>query len=293
MATIQKFLVFDVSSDANFDSIGKGIYDAIVTTMGWTEKADASRTDWTTNPARPAAGSYLWNVFGPSDALQTGATVYYLKVEVGLDATSKLSIRLSLGTATDGTGTLTGTILGPFLLPGTAVANQGATTFECNFSGSSGRLGIMLWRNGTANCQTAFFVERTLATDGTASSDGVNFVYCTNNAIQRVQTLVFGVGASNLLTRSPALLAPTSASYSDSFNAKVPWSPIFPSYGAFGNPMTVCGTIGSADVAEGGQISTTLYGASRIYLASGAGPSFSVFGPTSTASGSKLLMRYD
>lgn len=306
MATIQKFLVYDVSSDAYFDSIGLAIYNSIVTTFGWVEKTDAGRTDWTTNPARPGAGSYLWNVFGPNDALQTGATVYYVKLEIGLDGSSRLSIRMQIGTSTNGAGTLTGTLSTLLYLPGTGgstINNQGATTYECNFSGDTGRWGMMLWRYGPNYIPHSLFIERTLDTAGAPSSDGVSYVATSGSdpgsCYTRQQTLVFGVGPGNL-SGSPVCLGVTHSSgnfvvYSDVFNNSVPISPVFPSYGKFGNPMTVVGSLRSSDCPEGAILQTTLYGQTRYYMCSGGGR-FNVFGPVQSGtvdSGCKLAMRWD
>ena len=158
---------------------------------------------------------------------------------------------------------------------------------------------MMLWRNG-GGCNCFIGIERTLATDGTPNSDGVTMVvvkFHNINFQQRSeqQTIVFGVGAANFIG-SPVVLArgyvgnTTTVATTDSFNNNVPISPVFPSYGKFGNPMTVVGSLRSVDVAEGGLLQTTLYGATRTYLCSSAN-NFLAFGPQ--ASGQALAMRYD
>lgn len=237
----------------------------------------------------------MWNILGPNDALQTGSTIYYLKVEVGLDGSSRPSIRLSIGTGTNGSGTLTGYTLGTFLIPQTGIANQGATTFECNFSGDTGRAGVMLWRNGTGNCPSAFFVERTLATDGTPCTDGVNFAYVTYSAYVRSQTLMFIAGPGNLHSNVAGLGSMIAGATTDTFNNKVPATPVFPIAGVPLNPMTVCGFCPKDDLAEGALVSPiTLYGATRTYLGSSNGHlgAFN-YNPNATYLLSKLLMRWD
>jgi hypothetical protein len=68
--------------------------------------------------------------------------------------------------------------------------------------------------------------------------------------------------------------------------AEVPLSPIYPSYGKFGNPCTVVGCCANLDVGEGALVQTTIYGASRTYIASH---------PNSYAAinNRKVLIRYD
>lgn len=276
MSVVQANLPYDVSSDGNFDAIGLAIYNAIVTTMGWSEKADTGRTDWTTNPARPAAGSYLWNVFSPNDDLQTGDTAFYMKLEIGLNGSSQLSIRLQLGTDTNGSGTLSGYMTSLLTLPINGIANQGATLYECNFSGDPGRLGIVLFRTLTAvNAGIAIFVERTRDATGAYSSDGV-IVLCATNATNggdriRNQVLVFTVGATPM-NYGPTHMAGWMSAYnaaatSDTFANSVLVSPVFPRYGKIGNPMTAVAACLYGDVAEGVLMNHQLYGETRTFMA--------------------------
>jgi hypothetical protein len=298
MATVTKFLPFDVSSDANFDAIGAGVYDAIVNTMGWVEKLDTGRTDWSSNPARPSAGTYAWNIYGPNDALQTGSSVYYVKIEIGLTSSSQPQFRFSLGAGTDGNGTLTGFILGPYAINDSTnghPGNLGANGWECRFSGDTGRLGFIMFRNSGTSTPMSVFVERTLNTDGTPNGDGVTMVTCGRFGIspQSTQrTLKFGEGlganhaAGNTGNLAIVYIMPNPAEA----GGKLPISPVFPDYGKLLNPMTVCAAMRSSDCPEGAMLQTTLYAATRTYFASGAGP-VAAFGTSN--SGWRCLMRYD
>jgi hypothetical protein len=281
MATVQKFLPQDNSSQANFDAWVEGIHDAIVNTMGWVQTADTGQAG--TNPSVPS-NAYVYRIYRMDDALQSTYPVF-LKLEFGYSSTS-VRIRAQLGVATDGAGNFVGYTTGLLTLP--SYSNQGAAGVECNFSGSPGRLGIMMWRSGTSANGLFFGIERTLATDGTPNSDGVNIVasFYQNTAFQ--QTLVFGVGPGNTWTRPITL----SMGAADAFNNNVPVSPVFPDYGKYGNPMTIVANMNGADVADGALIQTTLYGATRIYLASKTNGWSGNFGTLST-NVYALLMRYD
>jgi hypothetical protein len=299
MATVTKFLPFDVSSDANFDAIGAGMYDAIVNTMGWVEKLDTGRADWASNPARPSAGNYLWNIYGPNDALQTGSSVYYVKIEIGLTSSSQPQFRFSLGTGTNGSGTLTGYIIGPYAINDSTIGhsgNLGANGWECRFSGNTGRLGFIMFRNSGANTPMSVFVERTLNTDGTPNGNGVTLVACgrfgsSPASVQR--TLMFGLGlgvehngGGNNGSLAIIYIQPNPAEA----GGKLPISPVFPDYGKFLNPMTVCASMRTSDCPEGAILQTTLYGATRTYFASGAGQ-LNAFGAAGLSW--RCLMRYD
>lgn len=70
-------------------------------------------------------------------------------------------------------------------------------------------------------------------------------------------------------------------------NGNIALSPVFPSYGQFGNPMTAAGSARAADVVDGSTYLSSLYGNPVTYMASKSTPNF---GPNNA---SALLMRYE
>ena len=79
--TSQQFLVCDNGSNANFRAWGSAI-SAALAAMGWTQTADTGQVNWSTVTV-PAAGAYVYEIWQPADAFQTGPTQYFLKLEYG------------------------------------------------------------------------------------------------------------------------------------------------------------------------------------------------------------------
>jgi len=285
----QQFLINDCSTDANFRSWGSAI-SAAISSMGWVSNGDTGQVNWTTVTS-PAAGSFVYECWKPGDA----GTTFVLKVEYGSGsgATKGPRMRFSLGTTSNGAGTLTGllsTVMDPSLA---AAAGNGAVTYDCYFSGDTNRLGIMVWRSlGGNGAPFGCFVERTHNTDGTDSNDGVTLAVFSNanspaGSVYQ-QTIVFGVAAGNVPTNKSYVMIWNGTNSSGAFNNDIPITPGFPDYGRYGNPMTVIGWVHAQDVAEGCEFTTTLYGATRTYLATAQ---FNTSFPTNGQL--KLCMRYD
>jgi len=293
--TSQQFLISDCASSANFRLWASAI-SAAMASMGWTQSSDTGQvtdpTGWSTTNV-PAAGSWVYQIWKPGDAL----TAFYLKIEYGTGSGSPngVRMRMSLSTATNGSGTLTGlvsTVFEPSSATGTT-GNGNVLTYDSYFSGDVSRMGMILWRSVGSNGQPfGFFVERTKNTDGTDSSDGVTIAVLanSNSSVSSVyqQTLVFGVAAGNVPTNKSYVLIWNGTNSSGAFNNDIPITPGFPDYGRYGNPMTVLGWVHSQDVAEACFFTTTLYGATRTYLATGQ---FNTSFPTNGQL--KLCMRYD
>jgi hypothetical protein len=251
--------------------------------MGWVQTSDTGQVNWGSSPAVPSS-TYVYEIWKPADALQTGSTQYFLKVEYGFSSSSP-RIRFSVGTGTNGSGTLTGFIIGPYT--STAYANQGSNPFECYFSGDIGRMGMLLWRNG-ASSPVCFAVERTHNADGTDSSDGVVFLLqsCSdapqNNTAFR--TLVFGQGLGaaygGVVVGGFWSAVPNQITFNNA-----PLCVALPEYGKLGNPMKGITYIGNAVIGENGEFQTTLYGATRTYIASNQ--------PANTPASARTCLRFD
>lgn len=276
MATSQLYLIEDNTTDANFRSWGSAVSAAILA-MGWAATSDTGQVNWTTVTS-PASGVFVYEIWKPTDALQTGASQFFLKVEYGSSSagTKGARFRMSIGTATNGSGTLTGFVSTVFE-PGISNAGgQGtALVFETDISGDTDRLGIILWRT-LGGHNPMFAIERTKNTDGTNNAEGVTIV-ATQNTSGVVnggqQTIMFGVGVAPLPASRSYMAMSLGQNASGGFNNNIPICPIFPYYGKFGNPMTAIAMAQAADIAAGALVTTTLYGASRTYLSHATGPS--------------------
>ena len=284
----QQFLLADNSSTANFKNWAQAISTAF-SSAGWTQTSDTGQVNWSTVTV-PASASFVYEIWQPADALQTGSTKFYLKVRYGTGSGSPAGprIQIQVGLGTDGAGTLTGFTSTNFEFTNTAGAGKGSVlTYDCYFSGDTDRFSFMLWRSLASLFTCGFSIERTRDTAGADSSDGVTIVSFAPSNTPGQQTLVFGVGVGE---QTPTAFYVSLTSYnsgSGAFNNNVPISPCFPVYGKYGNPLTTIGFVRTADVAEGCIFTTTLYGSTRTYIATNSGIALS--GPTF----SRYCMRYD
>lgn len=292
MAASQQFLLFDNSTLANFKNWAQAISN-FFTTAGWSVTSDTGQVNWSSISSVPASGAFVYEVWKPGDAL----TAFYVKIQYGTSSGSPAGARWrwQVGTGTDGSGNLTGTVLpssSTFFEIGTgAGVGQGSTTFECNFSGASDRMSFMMWRNGTGtsvNPAQIMSVERTKDTSGANTSEGVTAVSCGPTSspigVQAQQTIAFGVGAGPVTANRIYIALGNGQNASSAFATNIPVSPVFPEYGKYGNPLTTIGFVHSQDVAAGGVFSTTLYGSTVTYIASTV---------TATPANMNVVMRFD
>lgn len=252
-----------------------------------------------TTPVVPPSGGggYVYEIWKPTDSLQTGASQFFLKMEYGSSfSVNQPSVQASISTATSGAGVLTGFAIAPNAIPSGGTNGQGdVQTFECDFSGDTNRLGMILWRDNyiTTGQNGAIVIERLKNSDGTDSTEGVTLGVFTGSSAaylsSTVRTIVFGVGLSVLSTSGTFIVPAQSGSTSQELNNAIPISPLFPNYGKYGNPHTVLAIASPIDVVEGMKLTTTLYGATRTYIASKRG---TMGGMASNGSWATLL-RFD
>lgn len=285
MATIQSQLVCDSSTLTNFKQWAQAISTAF-STFGWLQSSDTGQVNWSSLAAVPGSGAYVYDIWQPND----GLTNFFLKVEYGNVTANAPNVRVSVGTSTNGAGTLTGNIVGPLSVSGNGSPSGSTTaTYECNFSGAAGRFAAMLWRNGPLStaCQQLFAVERSLNTGGSYTGSYVTLWALGYSNNPRQQTLHLTAGptiASNWITRG-------YASASLAFNGSIAVDLAAPAVGYFDVPCTVIGSAYGADMVEGVPFSVTLFGNQRTYMPSKLG-NFAAAGPAGNTSFC-ACMRYD
>lgn len=175
MAAAMMDLVLSNTGDANFRTWGKAVSDRLAA-FGWVKTADTGQIDWATvttpSAYNTARGYEVWRM---ADALQAQAPVF-MKLEYGSGSggsPAALGIWITLGTATNGAGTLTGQV-------GTRVqfsfSNEPSSTvaYRCVFSGDPGRFGMCLGVNTeNANVYLWVVVERSKDAAGADTAEGV------------------------------------------------------------------------------------------------------------------------
>jgi hypothetical protein len=268
----QSFLVCDNTSLANFKAWAQAI-SSWFTTAGWTQTADTGQVNWSTISSVPAAGTFVYEMWQPSDALQTGSTAYYVKIQYGTGTASPAGPRcnIQIGLGTNGSGTLTGfTTLQTDLSSGaTGYTGQGSLPWECDFAGASDYIAVRMWFNVNSSPGNFFFtIERTKNPNGTDSGDGVNLIVgnITTVAFPQYQnTLTFNRGVTNL-PGARAYLTTSINSNPDNFGNNVPVLPVLPDYGVIGNPLVSVCLVPSNNIQVGVMFTTVLYGTTMTFV---------------------------
>lgn len=311
MATQQSFLVGDNSTLANFKSWGSTL-SAWMATAGWLQSADTGQVNWSTVATVPSSSAFVYEIWEPNDSL----TNFYLKIEYGTSSNSSTtpSLRISIGTGTNGAGTLTGFVTTPIIMNQQATTPSATTTYECDFSGAAGRIGAMMWRNAPSGhyVNQMFAVERSLNSSGAYTGTYVTLYFggpinsASGNSAANFsqQTVYFGVGVAPFPAGGSGLqvrgvnnnASGVSSSVSTSFNGAIPLDMATPCVGFYDYAGTAVGSVWGADVSEGVTFTATLYGTSHTFMPSKAG-AFGTAGPSNwsgySSSAYAVCMRYD
>lgn len=304
MATSNQALVRDSSTLTNYKQWAKAISD-FFTTCGWSKSSDTGQVNWSTISTVPSNSiTRDYEIWQPGDGLQT----LYLKVQYGTDsgsANTAPQLAFSVGTSTNGAGTLTGFVTSTQIIPNqNVVVTNTVIQYQCYFSGDSGRMALMLWvddpQSSSGYTAPVFFaIQRSLNSSGTpygTSTTGyVTLLTVGENSSNNQQSLVFNVGLSNVVGSNTLICLKRYGQTSDLFAGGIPISPVFPDVGYFDNPMDIVAVGCSNDFTERAQYNIPSgqmpYGVSHNYIASKAGR-FTTVGQQGQ-NNSALLMRYD
>lgn len=200
MATDIRSLPAYLSTDALFRSWGGGV-SAQFAACGLTQASDTGQINWTTVtlPSTSSYGGYeIWDFES-----------YKLKIEYGIaSAANRPALRVQLGTATNGAGTLTGQYTGAnavVLNPAASKSGTGDTlpSYCCVVDG-----GLYLWNHLDANTATfcnGLAVECSLDATGAVTSDGAVIVARYGNSASLIHVLA-STGSTPTSANSPAFM---------------------------------------------------------------------------------------
>lgn len=273
-----------VTTDAAFRTWGLA-YASKLASMGLVQTADTGQINWVTVlaavGANTAQGYEIWRF---DDALQATVPIF-LKIEYGSgSAAANGSLWFTVGSGTNGAGTLTGVLTTRVQVTCTAVA--GVVTHY--WSGDTNRLGIAVLGSSAANSM-GLWIERTVDTAGVVTAEGVLIIYRSLSAWGQVAwnqvTGSYGVVEASLGAMGAAL-APFGM-----YGTQLAIYPIFHNKGVFLpyglNALVYENTL----IGVSSTISFTIYAASHTYMTLGAtGFGAAGRGGFSTAT---LMMRYE
>jgi len=168
------------ADDATFRVWGKFLSDSMQS-AGWTKTADTGQVDWS-SVARPSTINTVAGYEIRKSPTKTGFTDFYLKIEYGAGGNvAYTSIWFTIGTASNGSGTLTGTVSTRYQRAASTVTGA----CEDLVSGGEDWLAL-IWSASTAAPSTApgmIVFDRFTDADGNYLTDGITAASYTNNAV--------------------------------------------------------------------------------------------------------------
>jgi hypothetical protein len=200
MATDQRTLPATFNTDADFRSWGSGL-SAQFAAIGLVKTADTGQIDWST-VLKPSGGSTQrgYEVWRFNDALQATKPVF-IRIDFGAGLFANIpGILVTVGTGTNGAGTLTGQ-----LSPAKALSASGIVATAPSYcSGSSSRLNLVT-NYSTVASTMLLCVERTKTGAGVDTGDAIVRLRNTNNDGLGYQMIPFVGLVTSDATLNPAL----------------------------------------------------------------------------------------
>lgn len=285
MAVSNPTLRTTFTTDAEFREWAQAVHDALVA-VGMTQTADTGQINLATVAKPTGTGTYMgYEVFRFSDALQATKPVY-IRVEYGSaqGSATRPGVAVTVGTGTNGAGTITGQAGSRMVLYPSADPSAGAG----RFSGANNRLSFCLYPDGSGTANVIFFsVERTKDDTGADNGDGI-FTVAVGASSPQTQTIPYS-GTIQGVQGSVTTPVPSGETTAVNGSDVVVW-PCFPTPRLNRNPVQNVLTYLTADISGGTTISVDPdgAGAKSYYCAGALGTA-----PTSWNNNARLAFRYE
>lgn len=274
-------LYADNSSDANFRAWVAEIVN-ILTAGGFTQTADTGQTDFTTASKPTSLNQVVGYQVWESVAI-TGLNKYLIKIEFGAGGGSvnRPSIWITVGWASNGSGTLTGNISVRQQIQ--SATNSSVTQYDSNLWSNGDAVCVALFVGHTGTSYIIFNVER--VRDKTGAKQDKLFIWANagaggaNYCVPRTGTVPTGTTTTTVGQRN---VPPTQAQLDSNYGI----STIAPCGGSF---LIEAGNIFGADTTNftGAQSvhEVEVFGETRNYILSNLSSAW--------ATGYRILTRYD
>lgn len=291
MAATNPYVYCDISTLTNFKAWAQTISTFIGTTAGWAQSTDTGQVNWSTIASVPGTNSYVYEIWQPND----GGTNFYLRLEYG-NNNGQPGFRSSIGTSTNGAGTLTGYTMGPFISDGSYPGYTSNILMPCWLSGAPGRLCLYMWDTNALGFVMS--VERSINNSGVYTNSHVTLIQTEVGTCPNMQSILFGVGTCPAAVVAgtgglPAkIFAPTNNG--GIFHINPIWLNQWgfdlcaPYVGYWDNQLT---NVGVSPNWVYGTYQTTVYGATRTYYISNSQGSGLTNAQLNT--GNYLVVRHD
>ena len=265
------------TSDAIFRTTGAALKAALAA-VGLVQTSDTGQINWTTVTAPVSSNAYIgYEIWRLNDALQSTYPVFF-KIEwaCGSSGTTYLTIGLTVGTGSNGSGTLINP--GPKL---TTSYNSNASSAQHYLCGDTDRF-ILYLAAGASAYGGVFFVERFKDVYGNNNTVGVCYgiwagsttytstsLVGTYTACFGIQAYEFGLGSQPIaVTQSLTLIGAANTTVtSTQFGNNVVLLPVTPLGSQIHNPLTQVWVFCGSDISNLSNPSIVQYGTARSMLA--------------------------
>lgn len=277
-------------TDAQFRLWASFIRDVFELAGGWTNTTDTGQINLVTVLA-PVAGSTSqgYKIYKMADALQATYPVF-VKIEFGSGtAAANPGFWITIGTGSDGAGTITGIFVVRFqhTIAGTAAG----APLKCYGSAGTARITLGLWLDAGINNPTWFSLERSVDSSGADNGEGIvlNYGRASNNCTSRFVPFIGGAPAFE-----NGMHAVLTSQNPSSFGVNVGVSLIIPMAGVAKQPPLNLLMFRTGDFIDYSIITVTVYGVSHSYIALAGINNMrnNGFGGL-TDTNSKIAMRYE
>lgn len=296
MATLSGAYCCDNSTLANFKAWAMAI-SAAFTSFGWTQSSDTGQVTWSSVSAVPSS-TYVYEIWEMADTLQSTMPVF-VKIQYGYSSTAP-RIGITVGTGSNGTGTITGVVCSSVPWLSNYDTNYSASVpLMCYFSGSTNRISFYMWSHPTTATMVVFSVERAHDSSGADLSTYVTAAFgaadniSTNNAKQQTFTSTV-LGNLELSFINVPLSSGSNTGYA---NGTVACMPIFPVLGKVLNPLLGLASCASNDASNGSIITlSSFYGSTHTYVCcycSGGYYGYMGLSKANAGTNMALLVRYE
>lgn len=266
MSVDQRALLAFLGTDADFRAWASGVAAQIAT--GLTKvTAETGQIDLTT-VARPSINTFAgFEMYRFSDSLQATKPVF-VKIEYGIGGVAdRPALAVTIGTGTNGSGTLTGQVSVRKTLLATA-SKTTTVTLDSYCSATSSRLALVNNHDlsGTSGTfRIVAIIERTRTAAGVETGDGVILITASGGVLSAYQFIPFSgsIPAAGI----PPILGMAAGRTVE--GASVALSPCI---AFFGKPLYIL-TVGyeHADIGENASFSGTHLGATHTFMPLGDG----------------------
>lgn len=259
------------ATDAQFREWGKAISDSLQA-VGIVKTADSGQIDWATVAAPTSANTQMgYEIYRFNDTLQSTAPVF-IKLAFGSGTSySHPALWISVGTGSNGSGTITGEILPEQQ----NYANAFATAMTHYISGSSNRF-VIANQGLSSGYQLVLTVERTHDSSGSDTSDGV----MVNRIASGVDSQHYILFSDSSVVTTSQIMCLTPAGMSGAKSPDINLYPVrffTPGEGPISNCLV--GYI-SGDFATNSSYTVSICGTDRTFRTMQASPSSSGYGAT-------------